>query len=124
MRWTVKALSSCGDGICQAGEGCTSCAQDCNCGACGGYCPDGIVPSLLTGPVGGQGLAQGAECFSITGVTGGVWNTPGDATTDKQIFVNGSAASWGPTGGVGMSGNACVHTTAGTFTGWAGIGTW
>jgi endo-1,4-beta-D-glucanase Y len=124
MRWTVKALSSCGDGICQAGEGCTSCAQDCNCGACGGYCPDGIVPSLLTGPVGGQGLAQGAECFSITGVTGGVWNTPGDATTDKQIIVNGTPAVWGPTGGVGMSGNACVHTTAGTFAGWAGIGTW
>lgn len=123
MRWVAKPLSSCGDGICQIGEGCTSCAQDCNCGACGGYCPDGLVPALLTAPVSGQGLASSAECISITGVKGGVWNTPGNGT-DKKLFVNGVQATWGPTGGVGLSGNACVYSTSGTFTGWAGVGTW
>lgn len=124
MRWSVKPLSSCGDGICQPGEGCTSCARDCNCGACGGHCPDGIVPTFLAAPVGGQGLANGAECFSIAGVAGGVWNTPGSGPTTKRIFVNGSETVWGNNGGVGLSGNACVHTTAGTFSDWAGIGTW
>lgn len=124
MRWSVKPLSSCGDGICQPGEGCTSCARDCNCGACGGHCPDGIVPTFLAAPVGGQGLANGAECFSIAGVAGGVWNTPGSGPTTKRIFVNGSETVWGNSGGVGLSGNACVHTTAGTFSGWVGIGTW
>lgn len=124
MRWTVKPMSSCGDGICQEGEGCTSCTQDCNCGACGGFCPDGIVPSLLAAPVGGQGLAQGSECFAISGVAGGIWNTPGSGPTTKRIFVNGSETVWGSSGGVSLSGNACVHTTGGTFSGWAGIGTW
>jgi endo-1,4-beta-D-glucanase Y len=124
MRWIVKPLSSCGDGICQPGEGCTSCAQDCNCGACGGFCPDGILPVFLNAPVGGQGVRNGEECFALKGVTGGVWNTPGSATTDKKIFVNGVQATWGPSGGVSLSGDACVHTTPGTFTGWAGIGTW
>jgi len=123
-RWIVKPLSSCGDGICQPGEGCTTCPQDCNCGACGGVCPNGIKPVFLNAPVGGQGLGNGEECFVVKGVAGGVWNTPGDATTDKKIFVNGMQATWGSAGGVSLSGDACVHTTAGTFTGWAGVGTW
>jgi hypothetical protein len=124
MRWVVKPLSSCGDGVCGAGEGCTSCPQDCNCGACAGHCPDGIAPAFLTAPVGGQGLGNGEECFAITGVTGGVWNTPGDGATDKRIFVNGTETVWGSAGGVSLSGDACVYTTPGSFTGWSGIGTW
>ena len=124
MRWLVKPLSSCGDGVCGAGEGCTSCPQDCNCGACAGRCPDGVAPSFLTAPVGGQALGNGEECFAITGVTGGVWNAPGDGTTDKRIFVNGTETVWGSAGGVSLSGDACVHTTSGSLRVGPGIGTW
>ncbi len=138
----IEPMASCGDGTCDSGEDCSSCAADC--GACGPVCGDAVCDSGedcsscesdcgACGPVCGDAVCDsGEDCSSCAADCGACGPVCGDNVCDSGEDCSSCASDCGACGpvcgdavcdsGEGCSSCAsdcgvCTTTSAGTIDG-------